>query len=215
MRTPILTFDIETLPDMREGARERALSRLKPPATYTKPESIQKWIDENAEEAYLKTALNGGYGSIHTIAWKLVGDDQVHVASMGAEINKPSGELTILQDFWNFVRSLRVSPIWVGHNIQKFDLPFLFQRSVINGCIPKGLMPHRNNIHDTMAMWTQVWNGYISLKELKEILDIPIDPTEIDGKDVWKAIQDGRHEDVIKHCMADVKNTEEIYLMLT
>ena len=68
-----LYFDIETIPTTNQAITDKIRAEISAPANYTKPESIAKWFEENAESAYQekyrKTALDGLYGEIISIAW--------------------------------------------------------------------------------------------------------------------------------------------------
>ena len=69
------TFDIETIPDQSEDAIERASDLVKVPSNYKDPIKIADYKLKNAEDAHLKTGLNGLYGEICSIAWAVEDDD--------------------------------------------------------------------------------------------------------------------------------------------
>ena len=46
----MIFFDIETLQTNDESVIEELRSTIEPPAQYKKPESIDKWMAENAED---------------------------------------------------------------------------------------------------------------------------------------------------------------------
>ena len=59
----ILYLDIETIPDQTPGALEAIRASIEPPGNISKPETIAKWMEENAvaksEEAWRKTGARG------------------------------------------------------------------------------------------------------------------------------------------------------------
>ena len=61
-----LTFDIETSPTTDEKVIAELVETVQPPANYKKPDTIEKWMDEHAQEKAQelinRTALDGSYG---------------------------------------------------------------------------------------------------------------------------------------------------------
>ena len=149
--TPIIFLDIETVPDQREGAADAARARIKVPKQYKKPEAIEKYIAENAEEAYHATGLNGGYGEVFCVSFA-VGEGEVVTVTRGASDhpwNEDLAELTLL-DILNAVLPHAIGheggkrkPLFVGHNIE-FDLRFLFHRFVVNQIKPAFALPYND-----------------------------------------------------------------------
>ena len=66
-------LDIETIPNQSPEYRAKVRAGIKPPGSLSKPESIAKWMDENAEsatdEAVAKSGLDPAAGHICSIAW--------------------------------------------------------------------------------------------------------------------------------------------------
>ena len=58
-----LFFDIETIPTSNKEVMDNILAGISAPGNYTKPETIAKWMDENAHTIFdkelRKTALDG------------------------------------------------------------------------------------------------------------------------------------------------------------
>ena len=165
-------IDIETLPDQRDGAKDSI--KITAPAQYKKPESIQKWIDENGESArdeqWRKTALNGGYGSICVACIAIEGGDIAKFA-----LNDNVIEADLLQEVWGFIGDQVGGNQWrfVAHNA-KFDVPFIWHRSVVNKIKPLFFNPHgRHGQHHYCTM--EAWAGFgkfIKMDELASILSI-------------------------------------------
>ena len=219
-----LVLDIETAPDM-DADMEDYRDRVKAPAQYKKPESIDKWIDENADrvahEEWRKTALDGTYGKIIAIGvgvpgdeWPdvFVGDDEeklllqklFEVCYEFTEAKPGQGDFTPIQ--------------FIGHNILDFDLPFLWKRCVVNGMKPpyalKKAMKERYSgkaVYDTMREWAG-WKGYISQDALADALGIEKRRTPIaDGSEVFGYYVDHAWEAISDYCSADVQLCGEIW----
>ena len=221
---PFISIDTETIPDQRDGALEDARERVKVPATHKKPETIEKYIADHADEAWRKTALDGTYGELITICWA-VDDGPIN------SVHRPldGSEADMLTDFWAALQKSREdaadgassfyrAPVWVGHNVS-FDLKMLHHRSVINRTLPSTIIPHNaavwhDSIFDTMAEWAGV-RDRISLANLSRALGLDIDDNDIKGSEVWDAVRDGRMAEVVRHCQLDVSRVRAIHKRLT
>lgn len=223
-------IDMETIPDQRENALAEIMANITPPGQYKKPESIQKWMDENAEEMAReelhKTGLNGLYGEICSIAW-IAGDaEQTLSITRGIDCDT---EVELLQKFWRHLEESMYeegsgfpggsyrdhSPEWVGHNVIDFDLRFLKQRSIVRGVKPRFLIPAdaRHGSHfafDTMKEWAG-WRGYVSLESLCKALGIPVKPGEIHGSDVWRLWQEKDYAAIKFYNESDVEAVRAVY----
>lgn len=214
----VLTIDIETIPSQRPGMAEEMKAKVKPPGNISKPETIAKWMEENAataaDEMFRKTALDGTYGEIICIGFA-VDNGPIHMVYRSAD------ERNFLQEVFEQIHINCPFPeMIVGHNAIAFDMRYLFQRAVINKVIP--LFPlhhearHGNGIFDTMV----AWGGYspdkrISLKNLCAALDIPVKSDGLDGSKVYDYWLEGRHEEIADYCKEDVAATRECYKRLT
>jgi 3'-5' exonuclease len=204
-------LDLETIPDQREGAASAARSRIRAPSNYKDQAKIDAYIAEKGEEAWRATALDGSYGQLYCIGYAL-GDDPAEV--LAVVDHSREAEVALLESFWRTVDPMLTNdPVWVGHNLLGFDLPFLWRRSVILGVRPARVIPYNQSpwsqvIDDTMLMWSGQRNAYVSLDELLSILGIPSDDL-ISGADVWDAIStsDDGPKMVIDHCLANVEET--------
>lgn len=216
-------FDIETLPNQDASYREKVANEIKPPATMKKAETIAEWVaneKENAiNEAVLKTSFDGGRGSICCIGWAI---DDGDVQSITGD------ESYILQAFFGAINAARkevfrystvkVEPVFVGHNVSAFDLRFLFQRAIVNKikpptCIPFNAKSWDSSIFDTMTYWAGYGNR-VSLATLCDIFGIESDNTHT-GADVYPMYLDGKIEEIASYCHDDVRITREVYKRLT
>lgn len=195
-------FDVETIPDQSEGALEHARESVNVPGNYTKEETIEKYKDEKAQEAWERTALDGWKGHVACIV------------ANGTEykVDNISIEKSILNYFF---RDLKESTL-VGHNTIGFDIPFLTKRALVLGVKlppehiwPRSLKPWDNKVFDTM---TQLGNGkeFISLDNLARNLGIK-GKGNTTGEQVHYMWQNGLHDEIAEYCADDVRIVREIH----
>lgn len=206
-------IDIETIPEQNEGSMARIKETLSPPGNISKQESIDKWWKEKApaavEEKYLKTSFDGTYGEILCIGVAI--DDNAPVVIAG------STEAETLKGFYDIMEKVN-TPLFIGHNILKFDLPFIRHRSIINRVKPTVVIPdarfNNQDFYDTMQAWAGYGN-FIGLDRLCAALGIESSKGDLDGSKVWEYVQAGRHQEVYDYCKRDVSVTREVYKRLT
>ena len=203
-------LDIETIPTQNSDFQAYVCENLKAPANYKNQETIDKWLEENKDEAIHKTALDGAFGEIVVIGVAI--NDEPSVLFYREDWQSPDRETDILQRFNDFLREkankCNTVPQFIGHNITKFDDRFIFQRSVINGVRPY-YTTSRNNIYDTMTEWAG-YGGTVSLDKLCKVLGIE-QKGEIDGSKVWQYVQDGKINEVAEYCAKDVERVRQVY----
>jgi len=143
-------FDIET-----SSLPEDKLNLVKPefsaPGNYKKPEAIRDYIID-AENAWKdRAALSAITGEVIAIGYAGL------FSSKGASImsQMDGNESGLLQSFWDLWSASQER--FVGFNIVGFDLPFLFQRSIINGVsVPPDLREGRwwnSRFVDLQQVW--------------------------------------------------------------
>jgi predicted PolB exonuclease-like 3'-5' exonuclease len=210
-----IVIDIETIPDQSEGAIKRISKNIKHPAQMKKQETIDDWHngagkyagekDKAIQEAYLKTSFNGGYGQIVCICADFEGEEYSFTTT--------GDDKGLLKEFWSCVYDKTVSTYFIAHNA-KFDLPFLFHRSIINNVKPaRDFKPHGkhgNSYFCTMEAWAG-FNGRISLDELSNILGVGSKTEGMSGDQVWPEYQKGNIQKIAGYCMDDVRLTKAIY----
>lgn len=194
-----LFFDIETIPSAEEH-KETHLEILR---------KKTKDKEKTDDEIHRLTSFEGTFGRICCIGVikEVNGKETVKEVYSGEEKE-------ILNKFWEVARDV---DRFIGHNIWAFDLPFIFQRSIINGIKPRTLnfARYRNvPIYDTMLEWT-LWNfdhGKVQkLDTMAKILGFPTSKDDMDGSMVWDYFQEGRIEEICKYCMKDVELTRQVY----
>ena len=208
-------IDAETIPDQSEGAMERIKEDIAPPGNISKPESIAKWWEEKSapviEEKYRKTALDGTYGQLFCLG--IAVDDEPVIILNGDERNILKGLNEIMTGF-----HLEDPFCLIGHNILKFDMPFIRHRSIINRIkhspIFKDVRFNNENYFDTMQAWAGFGN-FIGLEKLCKALGIESPKDGIDGSKVWDFVQAERHQEVHDYCARDVETIREVYKRLT
>lgn len=218
--------DLETVGTEDPGVISEIAAGILPPKTMSKPETIAKWEAEEkpalVDEAIRKTAFDGGLGRIVVIGWA-VNDAEPQCAYHGTERE-------IIEGFFTSVRqAVKVHfqggsrdgvPIFCGHNINGFDLRFLWQRCVVNGIKPPSGIPFRakawdKNIADTMVMWNPDYGKKISLEKLCKALGVKTPKGELDGSKVWDYVKAGRIKEVAEYCMGDVRAVRECHNRMT
>lgn len=237
-----ITIDIETLPDLRPGAREQfikdASENIKVPSGATK-ESLAadlgitdkdeikftprasldaRWVIEigptHAEPIgdaeWRKTSFSGLLGRMFCIGVAI--DDEPAFILAG-------DETTMLNDFKRVVTDVVHAenmglPLFIGHNLTDFDLPFIFHRSVLLGIEPHPafpIMPSRysERVYDTMARWAGFGNR-IKLDTLAQAFGVG-SKGDIDGSMAYDYYVAGRTEDLKAYCENDVEMTRAVY----
>lgn len=223
----LLTLDIETLPTADAEVIADIAASIKPPANYSKPETIAKWLEENKDqatkEAVHKTGFSGLYGSIACICYAF-DDGEVFT------VDSRDGEAKMLEQFKAHVIDVTsiehhvgrcdMALTVVGHNVAAFDLPFIKHRSIINQVKPATALLKAMNakpwdacIADTMLMWSSDKEKRASMDKLCRALGIP-GKGDFDGSmvaDTWPIDP----QKVLDYCADDVRRTREIYKRLT
>ena len=219
--TPILAFDIETVPDV---AGLRLLHEL--PAALADAEvaelAFQKQRAKNGSD-FLPHHLQ----RIIVVSCALRSDDGFKVWSL-AEPKLSEGE--IVQRFFTGVE--KYTPQLVSWNGGGFDLPVLHYRGLIHGAAaPRYWDTGEGDYRDSRDF---KWNNYISryhqrhldlmdllalyqpranapLDELAKLMGLP-GKLGMDGSAVWGAWLDGKIDDIRDYCETDVVNTYLVFL---
>ena len=191
----------------------------------SKDAMIKRWETELASvkahdvamQAYRKTALDGGKGSIFCIGFAF---DDRHVDCVAS-----TDERFVISQFFESVQFAKsdILPISqieiIGHNVAEFDLRFIFQRAAILGIRPPACLkinPSRydSDIYDTMTKWAGYGNR-ISLDNLCKALGVETPKGEITGANVYDYWLKGEYETIADYCMKDVEATRQVYKRMT
>ena len=215
--TPVLVFDIETIPDI-DGLRD--LRDLPPelPAAEVAERAFEERREKTGND-FLPLHLH----RVAAISCVLRERDSVRVWSLG---EPQDGEKTLIQRFFDGIE--KYSPQLVSWNGSGFDLPVLNYRGL------------RNRVH-AGRFWDMgeddrefKWNNYISryharhldlmdllamyqprasapLDEMSQLLGFP-GKIGMSGGKVWEKFQAGQIDAIRAYCETDVVNTYLVYL---
>ena len=214
---PVLTFDIETVPDVEGLRRLRGLE----------PGIPDKEVAEMAFQLRRQTTgsdfLPLYLHRVIAISCALRDRDSFRVWSLGAGAES-EGEL--IQRFFDGVD--KYTPQLVSWNGGGFDMPVLHYRGLIHGINARRYWDMGEEDRDFK------WNNYISryhsrhldlmdllalyqpranapLSELAQLMGLP-GKLGMDGAGVWEAYQAGRIAAIRQYCETDVVNAYLIYL---
>jgi predicted PolB exonuclease-like 3'-5' exonuclease len=156
------------------------------------------------QESYSKEAgLYAEFGKIICISvGKVISGNKIKVVSFSGD-----NEEEILTQFCETLESKKNTVELCGHNIKKFDIPFIVKRCIINrvNVPPKldvsGLKPWEITYLDTM----ELWGGYSSLISICVALGIESPKDGIDGSKVAEEYYKGNLSKIVKYCEADTK----------
>jgi 3'-5' exonuclease len=201
-------LDIETRRTSDLALIKRISSKVKPPGSYKKAETIQKWWAEEGESARTaaieETALNGTYGRLASVAWAIG-------VTAAPEVMSGDDEMGMLCDIADRFERFAYVPICAFNG--EFDLRFLYQRMVINEVdVPPAIrkaLSERNGFIDPMKDWAG-FRGYVSQADLAAAMGIESDD-KTTGADMGALIDAGDWEAVERHNIVDVLTLQEIY----
>lgn len=241
-----ITIDIETLPDLTPGVREEfieaARENIKVPSGATKDTLAADLgiFDKEIIKAMSRADLDAGWlaevGPKHA---ETVGDaewrktsfsglsGQLLMIGVGLDDEPPivldGDEALILLDFANLLADVQKRdhmglPMFVGHNLIDFDLPFIFHRSVMLEIAPHPTFPvapsrYSERIYDTMSKWAGFGNR-IKLDTLARALGVG-GKEGMDGSQVYDYYAASRIDEIKTYCADDVEMTRAVYRRMT
>lgn len=223
MPNNLIYIDIETIPTSRTDVIERIAREIAPPATTTTEAGREKWMLEKSADAIEKqhhdTGFDGGLGELACVS---VAQGTGDVVSFSRR--EDCGESQLLRDLYAWLAAAQESvhryPLcFVGHNVQ-FDLTFLHKRGVVLRLPPPvpwnhDAPPWKDGYIDTQQLWWGNRPGKgSSLARLCEALSVEHDDA-IDGSQVWAAWLDGRIDEIVEHCEADVRRVRDCHRRIT
>lgn len=222
------TIDIETI--ALPGFRERAVSKLRRNQQLGKMnlEQQERYAaarDQEEERAYRLGSLLAVTGRILSIAVHVgpiaeidstLGAQTEHVFGIDAG-GKEQPEPQAIGEFLSLMSGFdpEVDEI-VGHNIIAFDLPFIFQRCLVNKIagapfVNLGEYSPRG-VFDTMLRWWLGAKNRVGLDDLAWALGLESSKTEeVEGSRVFDLYQAGRLAEIREYNLSDVRLTRKIY----
>jgi hypothetical protein len=226
----MLFIDIETctqykdLSDLEKNGHD-GLSEL----WAKKADSIRLYEEDKRElsntELYKNASMFPEFGKINTISIGQISFDEIGMP-VSSKIKSFYGENEhiLLEDFNNTMRAVfskNASVKLIGHNIKKFDMPWIVKRSLINGIMPVAQFhfqkqkPWENCLLDTFEIWK--FGGYnsSSLDLICNLFNIPSPKDAMKNYEVSEHYWNGNIENIMKYCEGDVKATMNVMLKMS
>lgn len=180
--------------------------------------SSRRWPEKTPDESYLEFAgLFPEFGKICCISCMVKGQEPKSFV-LDKSVMEFEREKTMLVEFATWL--LELGPfILVGHNIKKFDLPFINIRCVANGLKLfegfrlYGTKPWESKHIDTLEIWTNGVFGHnqsASLESVCNVLGIESPKAEFSGAQVSSVYYSGDEDamsKISKYCERDVVAT--------
>ncbi len=218
--TPILAFDIETIPDAHAIRTLHDFPNDISDADVVEF-ALQKRRAQNGSD-FLPLHLHRVVAISCCLRWS---DDKVHVSTIG---KIEDDEATVLRKFYELLE--RYTPQLVSWNGGGFDLPVLHYRSLIHGISAARYWDMGDGDFGDSRDFK--WNNYLSRYHMRhcDLMDVlamyngranaPLDQMAklcgfpgkmgMDGSKVWSAFQQGQLQEIRDYCETDAANT---YLM--
>lgn len=133
-------------------------------------------------------------------------------------------ESELLTKFFGFLNQLKAqipTAKLTGHNIKRFDIPFIFKRGLILGLKTPEMInvfdkkPWEIPVVDTADIWSNgVWQeSFTSLDILTAVLGVPSPKSDIDGSQVTEVYyQEKDLERIVEYCERDVVATAQVMI---
>lgn len=109
----------------------------------------------------------------------------------------------------------------VGHNIKRFDMPWIVKRSLINGLkVPHQFhfqkqKPWENCLVDTYEIWKFGGMNSTSLDLICAVFDIPSPKQDMSNDQVSERYYEGQLEKIKTYCEGDVEATMNVMLKVS
>ncbi len=215
--TPVLVFDIETVPDI-EGLR-----KLYELSSDLAPADIAEMAFQSRRQATGNDFLPLHVHKVIAISCVLRDKNEFRVWSLGSTEDT---EEELIRRFFEGID--KYTPQLVSWNGNGFDLPVLHYRSMINGIQARCYWESGENDREFK------WNNYLSryhtrhldlmdllalyqpranvpLNDLARLMGFP-GKLGMDGSQVWDAFQSGEIIEIRNYCETDVVNTYLLFL---
>jgi predicted PolB exonuclease-like 3'-5' exonuclease len=171
----------------------------------------------------LKSALQAEFGRVVCISFgkiKFVEDEPtIQIISVQDE----DESVLLKKAFDIIIKMSKIGVKLIGHNVKRFDIPFLCKRGIINSLeLPAPLQvwdkkPWEISITDTSELWSfGAWQeGFASLDLLATVLGIDSPKEQMNGSEVHGYYYSGRIEEITEYCERDVITLAQILLRLS
>lgn len=232
--TELLIFDLETSSGEKDLEALRKKNPRKAALWETKHEKAKakdpaKW--ETPQQSYIDhSALSPEFGRIVCASFTHIVEDSssgklLYKGRTKSFFDTRADDTSEKETILKYVAELLVNIKRTGrnyrlcgHNILKFDVPFLAKRMILNGIsVPHllqtwGKKPWEIDMIDTGTLWSMAqWDQYISLDLLTCVLELPSPKETMKGEYVGKAFwQEKNYEKIALYCEEDTKAVARI-----
>jgi predicted PolB exonuclease-like 3'-5' exonuclease len=226
----LVIFDIETagqqasLTDLPQRLSEQWQKR----AEYLRNHLGEKYPD-NLEKSdsdlfSAKSALQAEFGRVVCISFgKMKFDEDQQPVFQIVTYSGEDEELILKQAFTLIDKMAKAGVKLAGHNIKRFDIPFLCKRAMINSLdLPLALQvwdkkPWELPFVDTTELWSfGAWQeGFASLDLLTAVLGIDSPKDDISGEKVHETYWNGEIARIAEYCQKDITALAQILLRLS
>jgi predicted PolB exonuclease-like 3'-5' exonuclease len=199
-----LVFDIETYPI--DGAKD-FLEPVSAPSNYTKPEAIEGYVKKATAEQLGRCALDADLCRI--VALGTYRDDEDWTVAVAQD---EDAEKAALANFWDEIGPYPY-PRLVGFNVISFDLPIIIRRSQYLGIKTKPIQIGRYRHPDVDDLMTILnFDGATKTHGLQfyaKRFGVGVEDA-LSGRDIAALVAEGRWDDVVSHCKADLFTTSAL-----
>lgn len=219
--TPVLAFDIETVPDAR------AIRLL-----YELPDSVDDGEAVEYAQQQRRAQTGSDFLQLHlhrvvAVSCCLRWENKIHIGTIGTP---QDDERTVISEFFRLIE--KRTPQLVSWNGGGFDLPVLHYRALMHGIAAARYWDTGEG--DFADSRDFKWNNYINRYhsrhcDLMDVLamyqaraNVPLDDMAklcgfpgklgMDGSRVWAAFQNGEIDAIRDYCETDAANTYLVYL---
>lgn len=201
-------IDIETIP----GENKIEEDKISAPANYKDPVKIAAYIEEKVGELYLKQSLDPLLGEILCIGIA-IDDNPVDVIMKGTT----KDNILALRDYLKNAmpdKELIIAE-WIGHNIAKFDVPFIGLNILKYVKEFAHLFPTNSkdrSIVDLADLCSfGVYGQYVSFDKACKFFLNDSPKHELDGSKVYQYYLEGRLQEIAEYCADDVEYSRRLY----
>lgn len=214
--TPVLVFDIETIPDAA------GLRKLWGVAADVSDQAVIDLASQRRRQATGSDFLPAHVQRVVAISCVMRSDEGVRAWSLGTA---QDAERDIVQRFFDGIE--KYTPQLVSWNGGGFDLPVLQYRGLVHGVVASRYWDQgeedkdfrfnnyiaryharHTDLMDVLSLYQN--RGQASLDDMARLLGFP-GKIGLDGSKVWDAYQAGEIESIRNYCAADAANTYLVF----
>jgi predicted PolB exonuclease-like 3'-5' exonuclease len=226
----LVFFDIETagqqsslsdLPTRLSDQWKKRAEFLRNHLSEKYPDNLEK---SDSELFTAKSALQAEFGRVVCISFgKMKFNEDGQPVFQLVTYSGEDEELILKQSFTLIDKMAKAGIKLAGHNIKRFDIPFLCKRAMINSIdLPLALQvwdkkPWELPFVDTTELWSfGAWQeGFASLDLLTTVLGIDSPKDDISGDKVHEAYWNGEINRISEYCQKDVIALAQVILKLS